>query len=239
MFFNYPPFYFSQEFFHYFSFKWLKKLRNFISASRMFSIAFSLIKSFLHENTINKIHVVRGDKKKFSQTLLKHIPADQFPKYYGGTLVDENGDEKCSAMIRQGGKIPKTCYYRKPDKRVAGTNKDFSVAEVKKGGKLVLEFDASTPNSVIKYVKKKKRPIVTRFTDSGFYFRYEFKTEGPDVKFGVIRVDDKGEETEEIPLHKVQSSKHNELGALTHDTPAKCLYFSPYFFSRGGAIKVF
>lgn len=135
----------------YTRFTCVNQIKQFFLASRMFSIAFSLIKSFLHENTLNKIHVVRGDRKKYSQTLLKHIPGDQFPKYYGGTLVDENGDEKCSAMIRQGGKIPKTCYYRKPDKRVAASNNnDFSVAEVKKSGKLVLEFDASTPNSILK-----------------------------------------------------------------------------------------
>jgi len=63
-------------------------------------MAFSLIKPFLNEYTLGKIYTFRGDKKKYLAELLKVVEKDQIPKYFGGTQVDENGDEKCSSKVQ-------------------------------------------------------------------------------------------------------------------------------------------
>ena len=39
---------------------------------------------------------ISGD---YSGKLLEIIDADTLPKYWGGTLVDENGDPRCEAKV--------------------------------------------------------------------------------------------------------------------------------------------
>lgn len=35
----------------------------------------------------------------YIDSLLEAVEADNIPQYIGGTLVDENGDPRCSAMV--------------------------------------------------------------------------------------------------------------------------------------------
>lgn len=37
--------------------------------------------------------------ENWRQEILGHIDADYLPIYYGGVLVDENGDERCRQLI--------------------------------------------------------------------------------------------------------------------------------------------
>jgi hypothetical protein len=60
-----------------------------------------MVKPFLHQVTLDKISVYGFDKNEWSAALLKEIDADQLPVYYGGTMVDENGDPKCSSKVRK------------------------------------------------------------------------------------------------------------------------------------------
>jgi hypothetical protein len=60
-----------------------------------------MVKPFLHQVTLDKISVYGFDKNEWSAALLKEIDADQLPAYYGGTMVDENGDPKCSSKVRK------------------------------------------------------------------------------------------------------------------------------------------
>lgn len=65
----------------------------------MFSIAFSVIKPFLHDATLNKIFIFGSDKKQWSAALLEEIDADQLPVHYGGTLTDPDGNPRCIARV--------------------------------------------------------------------------------------------------------------------------------------------
>ena len=40
---------------------------------------------------------ISGD---YQADLLKLVDADTLPKHWGGTRVDEDGDERCSSMVR-------------------------------------------------------------------------------------------------------------------------------------------
>lgn len=39
------------------------------------------------------------DRKKWEKAVLEYIDPELLPKYYGGSLVDQNGDDKCSQMV--------------------------------------------------------------------------------------------------------------------------------------------
>lgn len=65
----------------------------------MFSLAFSIIKKFMHEYTISKIKIYSSDQKKWRPEVFKTIDKDQLPQHYGGTMVDENGDPKCGLIV--------------------------------------------------------------------------------------------------------------------------------------------
>ena len=60
-----------------------------------------MVKPFLHQVTLDKISVYGFDKNEWSAALLKEINADQLPVCYGGTMVDEGGDPKCSSKVRK------------------------------------------------------------------------------------------------------------------------------------------
>jgi hypothetical protein len=54
--------------------------------------------------------------------------------------------------------------------------------------------------------------------------RWEFQSEGHDIKFGVICQDIDGTESTIVPVHKVNSHHSNEIGVITCPTPATCKY---------------
>ncbi|CAG9783986.1 unnamed protein product [Diatraea saccharalis] len=70
-----------------------------VNAPKVFALAFSVIKKFMHENTISKIKIYGTDSKKWQAQVLAMVDKDQLPVFYGGTMVDENGDTKCSLIV--------------------------------------------------------------------------------------------------------------------------------------------
>lgn len=64
-------------------------------------MAFSVVKKFIHEYTLSKIGIYKADPKKWQPLLMECIDAEQLPKHFGGLLVDENGDPKCSAIVSE------------------------------------------------------------------------------------------------------------------------------------------
>lgn len=82
-----------------------------INAPSIFMVVFNILKKFLSAETISSVKIVNSDRKKWEKHLREMIDPDMLPKCYGGTLVDENGDEKCSQIICYGKKIP-TNWYR-------------------------------------------------------------------------------------------------------------------------------
>ena len=60
----------------------------------------TMIKPFLHECDGPKIKVFGSDKKQWTAALLEEIEADQLPAYFGGTMVDPDGNPKCPSKVR-------------------------------------------------------------------------------------------------------------------------------------------
>ena len=67
-----------------------------------------------------------------------------------------------------------------------------------------------------------------------FRNRWEFMTEGGDIKFGVYSKDSKGSTFDFVPPSRVDSHLGMEDGQITCEEPGKCK-FQPYFFPHFAA----
>ncbi|XP_048508641.1 SEC14-like protein 2 isoform X2 [Athalia rosae] len=168
-----------------------------INAPKVFALAFSIVKNFLNEYTLSKIQIYKADPDKWKAALLRTIPVDQIPKHFGGSLTDPDGNPKLLTKICQGGKVPKHMYTSKADKEKI--NDDLETATIKKGDKLTLDFLAA---------------------EEGSFLRWEFRSEGHDIKFGIIMKNDDGAQSEIIPLHRVPAHQMDEIGVITCKAPA-------------------
>ncbi|XP_050458976.1 SEC14-like protein 2 [Cataglyphis hispanica] len=167
-----------------------------INAPRVFAFAFSITKKFMNDYTLSKIQIYKADPSKWQPVILKVIPKDQLPAHFGGTLCDPDGNPRLTSKICQGGKIPKEMYTNNVDK----SNDDYTSVIVRKGRKL--EFDIST-------------------LEKGSILSWEFRSEGHDIKFGILKKDTaNGTPTEVIPIRRVASHQSDEVGILTCEDPA-------------------
>ncbi|XP_063620541.1 SEC14-like protein 2 [Cydia splendana] len=135
-----------------------------VNAPKVFSLAFSVIKKFMHEYTISKIKIYGTDTKKWQSQVLTLIDKDQLPVHYGGTAVDDNGDPRCSLIVKPGGKVPKSYYSRNA---TGDSEKEFKRVTIKTGekhvvdmlcgeGESVLKWEAGVDHHEIKFVIKRK-----------------------------------------------------------------------------------
>lgn len=173
----------------------------------MFAFAFNIVKKFLDEYTLSKIQIFKADAKKWQPALLERVDVSQLPKHYGGAKVDENGDPKCAAFIKWGGKVPKETYKKKDTAAASeeDPNAEFVETHIKKGGKLKMEFDCKS---------------------AGCFLKWDFRTFDHDIRFGIKRIDEAtGEDTEEIPLNRVASHQMDEVGFITCQPNCKCECF--------------
>lgn len=67
------------------------------TAPKVFTLAYAVIKPFLHEVTLKKIRIFGYSGWK--EALLKDIEADQLPQHWGGSRVDPDGDPKCPSVV--------------------------------------------------------------------------------------------------------------------------------------------
>ncbi|XP_038215832.1 SEC14-like protein 2 [Zerene cesonia] len=119
-----------------------------INAPKVFSLAFSVVKKFMHEYTISKIRIFGTDPKKYQPQILALIDKEFLPVHYGGTMVDENGDPKCSALIKPGGKVPKSYYSRNIQEE---DSQHYTRVTVKTGEKHVVDLLCPDSESVLKW----------------------------------------------------------------------------------------
>ncbi|KAM4808893.1 SEC14-like protein 2 [Rhinophrynus dorsalis] len=167
-----------------------------IKAPKLFPVAYNLIKHFLSEDTRRKIMVV-GDNWK--EVLQKYIPAEELPKYYGGTLTDPDGDPKCKSKINYGGDIPKTYYVRDQVQQ----NYENSVT-INRGSSQQMEYEILFPGCVL---------------------RWQFQSDSGDIGFGVFRKTKAGERQkagdmiEVLPNQRYNAHMVPEDGTLTCSDP--------------------
>lgn len=69
------------------------------SAPKIFTLAYAIIKPFLHEVTLKKIRIFGHSGWK--EELLKDIDPSQLPQHWGGTKTDPDGDPKCPSEVQE------------------------------------------------------------------------------------------------------------------------------------------
>jgi CRAL/TRIO domain len=72
-----------------------------LTAPSIFSVAFSIVRPFLHENTVKKIQIFSSNSRKWKAALLDNIGPEQLPVHYGGTQMGPDGDTKCIHKVTQ------------------------------------------------------------------------------------------------------------------------------------------
>ncbi|KAJ8952819.1 hypothetical protein NQ318_008140 [Aromia moschata] len=170
-----------------------------INAPRVFAIAFNVVKKFLNEYTLGKIQIFKSDPKKWKPAILSNITPENLPKHYGGTLVDPDGNPKYTTKVKQGGKVPKSYYTKNLETPDNGPKREYNTTVIKKSSKLTLDF------------------IVA---DEGCFLRWDFRTEGHDIRFGVTLKDENGVETPAIRHRRVAAHQMEESGVLACQAPA-------------------
>ncbi|XP_068148574.1 SEC14-like protein 2 isoform X1 [Drosophila tropicalis] len=177
----------------------LLKMCYIINAPKLFSVAFNIVKKFLDENTTSKIVIYKTGVDKWQQQLFSHVDPKDFPKAWGGQLVDKHGDPQCKSLMVWGGKLPEDLFI---DQSTQQSDKDFTETQVAKGDKLKLHFKVNGD--------KLEEPAQSQLLS------WEFRTIDYDIKFGIYSVDEKtGEKRSEIPLGTVYSNEMDEVGFIT------------------------
>ncbi|XP_046633790.1 SEC14-like protein 2 isoform X2 [Daphnia pulicaria] len=170
-----------------------------INAPSFFPLIMRLIKPFLHECDGPKIKVFGSDKKEWTSALLEEIEADQLPAFYGGTMTDPDGDPKCPSKLNMGGKIPSS-YYLSNNPPVA---KDYmETMSIGAGGRKKLKYDVDVVRSNLKW---------------------EFMTEGGDIKFG-LSIKHAKITNDLVALSHVDSHLIMEEGEIVCEQPGKYVF---------------
>nr|CAH0109449.1 unnamed protein product [Daphnia galeata] len=179
-----------------------------LNAPKFFPYLFTILKPFVPQTDIPKIKIFGRDRKQWTSALLEEIDADQLPAFYGGTLTDPDGDPKCPSKFNMGGEVHSS-YYLSNNGPVA---KDYmkETMSIGAGGKKKFKYKVDVPLSVL---------------------RWEFMTEGGDIRFRVYSKNSKGSTNDFVPLSRVDSHLAMEEGYLTCEEPGK--YFSLRFFGHG------
>ncbi|XP_022819667.1 SEC14-like protein 2 [Spodoptera litura] len=166
-----------------------------INAPKVFSLAFAVIKKFMHEYTISKIKIYGSDAKKWQAQVLTTVDKEQLPVHYGGTMVDDNGDPRCSLIVKPGGKVPKSYYS---SNQTFDSDKEFKRVTIKTGEKHVIDLLCSDNDSVLKW---------------------EFGVDQHDIKFVIKRRDEEGNETVVHGPRKVTEGPA-DVGVMAVNGPA-------------------
>lgn len=161
-----------------------------INVPQVFTIMWSLIKPFLHQVTIDKVHIYGTNTEEWKAALLEEIDADQLPAYYGGTLTDPDGDPRCPSKIGIGGKVPKSYYIEtiKPE-----PTDNMSELVMHQGSKTKFEFE------------------ITNYTTQ---LKWCFMTDNADIGFRIFYKNKAGEEVAVLCNQRVDSHVTMEEGAI-------------------------
>ena len=66
---------------------------------KIFYILYTLIKPFLHPNTVKKICIFGHNTDQWKSALLQEIDAEHLPVHYGGSAADPDGDPMCPSKV--------------------------------------------------------------------------------------------------------------------------------------------
>jgi hypothetical protein len=159
-----------------------------INASKLFNVAFAVLKPFIDAETLNKFKIYGSDNWK--DILMNDIDAEVIPVHWGGTRTDGSGVDWCPKVVPEGGIVPET-YFATPGKKLAEVDGVETIV-VNSGSSALVEADINESGSII---------------------RWMFGTDGHDIQFGVYRRTPEGLE-EHLPKERVTSHVIVEEGEL-------------------------
>ncbi|CAH1781585.1 unnamed protein product, partial [Owenia fusiformis] len=81
----------------------------------------------------------------------KFIDEDQLIGYYGGTLVDEDGDPKFSSKINYPSKVPES-YYMAPNFAEYELNSEYTKVDIGRGQEISITVEVETKGFSISWV---------------------------------------------------------------------------------------
>ncbi|BFZ04645.1 hypothetical protein BsWGS_07684 [Bradybaena similaris] len=176
-----------------------------INAPRIFPLLYKICRPLISEDTKNKIHVLGSD---FQSTLLKYIDAEELPAFLGGKKTDPDGNPRCETIICQGGDVPEEYYFKDVD-----SAEHMETTTVARGDKFTVDVDVCKAGSIL---------------------RWEFKTDGFDIGFGVFRQEG-SEALPVVPLERVNSHMVPEDGSYTCGVPGKytVVFDNTFSWARG------
>ncbi|CAL1545478.1 unnamed protein product [Lymnaea stagnalis] len=158
-----------------------------INAPRIFPLLYKICRPLISQDTKNKIHVLGSD---YSSTLLKYIDAEELPAFLGGKKTDPDGNPRCETLICQGGPVPEEYYLNDTE-----SSEHMETATVARGDKLAIDVVVAKPGSVL---------------------RWEFKTDGYDIGFGIFR-NEGTQQAPVVPVERVNSHMVPEDGSYPCD----------------------
>ncbi|XP_037075690.1 SEC14-like protein 2 [Pollicipes pollicipes] len=165
-----------------------------INAPTIFSIAWALISPLLHEVTRSKVRLF--GTAGWQDELLKLMEPDQLPVFWGGSLVDADGDARCPSRICFAVSVPRELL----------TTREQLVA-----------LEKQLPHHVqVKAGSRARHPV--QVEASGCRLRYIFITRDVDIDYSVQRCGDGADETLR-PTQKAFSHLHPEQGSLVCSHP--------------------
>ncbi|XP_046460752.1 SEC14-like protein 2 isoform X2 [Daphnia pulex] len=163
-----------------------------VNAPKIVSILITIMKPFLPEKTMSKVHIFSHDDKVWKAAILEHVNPDQLPVAYGGTLTDPDGNPNCITMVNMGGKVPKSYYFSY--KNDTTNKKSLSIP---KDSKEQLEFQVKKAGSILKW---------------------DFHLEEGDIAFAVYRMEG-SEFISIVPPNRVDCDMSTEEGEIRCDEP--------------------
>uniref|UniRef100_A0A8D2B556 SEC14 like lipid binding 6 n=1 Tax=Sciurus vulgaris TaxID=55149 RepID=A0A8D2B556_SCIVU len=165
----------------------------------LFAVAFSLIKSYMNEETRRKVMIL-GDNWK--QELTKFISPDQLPVEFGGTMTDPDGNPKCLTKINYGGEVPKSYHLCKQVRM----QYEHTVT-VGRGSSQQVENEILFPGCVL---------------------RWQFASDGGDIGFGVFLKTKMGERQRAGEMTEVLPSQRYNAHLVPEDGSLACLKAGVY-----------
>ncbi|KAM7301471.1 SEC14-like protein 2 [Ixodes scapularis] len=75
-----------------------------INAPGFFPLLWKIVRPFLTQRTVDKVHIFGKDG--WREVLRAHFLPEKLPKHWGGDMLGQDGDPRCTDKVCPGGKVP-------------------------------------------------------------------------------------------------------------------------------------
>ncbi|CAL1296162.1 unnamed protein product [Larinioides sclopetarius] len=161
------------------------------TSSIYYSLMFSVAKTVVATEVLNKFHSISSDKQK--EVLLEVIDENELPAFLGGNKTDPDGNPQCNSFIIHARQVPERYFLKKSEKTLAKS------PEAKK--LIVNRFS--------------KESIFFEIKESDSYLEWEFETKNRDIGFGLYFKESHENDSkpmELLPKQRIDTTFGSEVG---------------------------